>query len=100
MLKFKKKYIYLLIILNLAITQIFSIKDPFVIPDFNKKINNKISLNGIIKKGSQYGAILSKGEEKKIVFLNDLVWDYKIQDIKLNYIIINKGSKTLKLTVN
>ncbi|MCK4650828.1 hypothetical protein KAT08_01510 [Candidatus Babeliales bacterium] len=86
-----------------------NIRDPFL--SYQEKNQIKIGqenfnsfkdfifLNGILEYEDGFGAILKKGQDKKVVFINDLVWGYQVKKITINNIEIKKGDKVVRLSI-
>lgn len=71
-------------------------RDPFYFPDQLNKENLKLS--GLLKAGNKFSAILEKEGESKIVFAGEVVWGYLIKEIGENFIVLQKGEKSFRLT--
>ena len=97
-----KIFVWFFIFLNLICLNLSSLRDPFYLPprSVEKKVDYKINLDGIIKINDKYGAIISKGENKEVVFENQDVFGYKIKSITDSFVLILKGSKLKKLFIN
>ncbi|MBD3231721.1 hypothetical protein GF322_03590 [Candidatus Dependentiae bacterium] len=68
----------------------------------NCEINRKekmIEVCGIIRCNNKIGAILEWNKQREVVFLNDIIWGYKIVAIFLDKVFLEKDGEKKELRV-
>jgi type II secretory pathway component PulC len=93
----------------ICLTQNFqNLRDPFSLPtpkksdlQETKKIDDidQINLIGITKVNDNVGAILQKGFNQEVVFLNENIWGYRVESINEGSVIIKKEGRFIRLSV-
>ena len=84
----------ILFYLSLFINTVFSteLRNPFLpvkktflnSSNVSENFQESIILKAIVKSGEKTGAMLEKGFDKKLVFIDDKIWGYKVTQINSN----------------
>lgn len=74
-------------------------RDPFCLPHLVTKAaqDQHFVLQGIVRQGNRYGALLRHGKESSVVFIDDTCDGYMVTDVTLNQICLVQGAKRIVL---